>query len=228
MNEMPSAGGTSPMPRQGAGSVSLWIDWLKSPGDGRNMDEASRRLWERYFERLVALARRRLGGVGGKADGEDVALSAIETFFRRAGEGRFPRLDDRDGLWRLLMTITTRKAFNAMRAETRRPALDEQALAGGRHDAPGSPLDLTLGGEPGPAEAAEFSDLLRRLMSSLGRDDEREVARLKLQGHTNNDIGKLTGMSLRSVERKLTIVRAVWKEGFLEDVPGHDLTEEFR
>jgi hypothetical protein len=60
----------------------------------RNPD-AVRALWDRYFQRLVALAREKLrNGRCGMADGEDMALGAFESFCRRAAEGRFPDMTD--------------------------------------------------------------------------------------------------------------------------------------
>ena len=54
-------------------SVTDWIGRLKA-----GESAAAGRLWERYFERLVGLARIQLRGTPrGVADEEDVALSAL-------------------------------------------------------------------------------------------------------------------------------------------------------
>src|SRR5262249_53245000 len=88
------------------GSVTRWLPLLQA-GD----PAAVQQLWERYFRRLVGLARLKLRGAPCcAAYEEDVALSAFATFVRHAERGRFPALADRDGLWRLLVTITVRKA----------------------------------------------------------------------------------------------------------------------
>ena len=69
------------------GSVTHWINLLK--GGER---DAVQPLWERYFRRLVGLARARLQGAPrGPADEEDVALSAFNSFFGGVAKGRFPR-----------------------------------------------------------------------------------------------------------------------------------------
>src|SRR4051812_34565394 len=97
------------------GSVSRWIDRLPL-GD----PAAVRQLWQRYFHRLVSLARKKLAHAPrGMADEEDVALSAFDSFCRQAEQGRFPDLADRDGLWRLLVVMTGRKASHLRRDETR-------------------------------------------------------------------------------------------------------------
>src|SRR5262249_10982176 len=85
---------------------------LLPPGDAA----AAQPLWERYFERLVAFARGKLHGVSRRAaDEEDVALSAFHSFCRAAQ--RFPRLNDRDDLWQVLVMLTARKAFQERRGQ---------------------------------------------------------------------------------------------------------------
>jgi hypothetical protein len=65
------------------GSVSEWIRQLQA-GD----PQAAQKLWERYFDRLIALAHKGLRAVRRCAsDEEDVALSAFATFWRRAARG---------------------------------------------------------------------------------------------------------------------------------------------
>ena len=76
------------------GSVTGWVGDLAA-GD----PEAAQALWERYFDRLARLAKKRLAparGRGGAEDEEDAALSAFDSFCAGVACGRFPRLDDRD------------------------------------------------------------------------------------------------------------------------------------
>ena len=100
------------------GSVTRLIDMLK---EGDRL--AAQGLWERYFQRLVGLARARLARAPSPvADAEDVALSAFDSFYRRAERGEFPRLEDRDDLWQLLFVLTVRKAINLVRYQGRKSA----------------------------------------------------------------------------------------------------------
>jgi hypothetical protein len=95
------------------GSISIWIDRLKA-----GQDDAAAALWQRYFTRLVGLAHKRLAGVPYRDDeAEDVAASVFQSFFKRAGEGGFQRLDDRGDLWQILAVLATRKAISARRRE---------------------------------------------------------------------------------------------------------------
>src|SRR4051794_10940410 len=98
------------------GSISHHLRSLK---DGDR--EAVQPIWEAYYTRLVALARAQLQGLRRKAvaDEEDVALSAFDSFCRRAQMGVFPRLVDRDDLWQVLLVLTVRKARSLARRERR-------------------------------------------------------------------------------------------------------------
>src|SRR4051812_44388310 len=92
------------------GSVSHWISALKE-GDSA----AAQPLWERYYRQLLALARKKLRSTGRRAaDEEDVVQNAFHSFFRAVDQGRFPQLDDRDSLWRLLVVITANKALKQL------------------------------------------------------------------------------------------------------------------
>jgi DNA-directed RNA polymerase specialized sigma24 family protein len=181
--------------------------WIRGLGTSRHED-ASRRLWDRYFERLARLARGRLpAGAGGPVDGEDVALSVFDSFFRGAAEGRFDRLVGRDDLWRLLVTIAARKAHNAGRDELRlKRGGEAERLDGGI-------LDDLPDREPTPEFAALVAEETRRLFEKLANDSHRAVVRLKLEGCTNAEIARSLDCGLRTVERKLEVVRKRWLAG---------------
>ena len=199
------------MAADGENSVTQWVSDLKAGDRG----EAARLLWERYFERLARLAQARLrAGARGPADGEDVALSVFDSFFRGAAAGRFPELGNRDDLWRLLVTITARKAHNQRRDEGRQKrgggrVVGEGALAGA--DPVGDDfLAQVVGNEPTPEFAAMVADEYRRLFGSLADESLRVVALLKLEGHSNEEIAGSLDCGLRTVERKLDVIRKRW------------------
>ncbi len=101
-----------------AGSVTRWIGELKA-GDGKALQP----LWDRYYARLVERARAKLGAlrkVTPVNDEEDVPSSAFHSLYQGLREGRFPRLEDRDDLWRLLVHLAAWKAVDRHRAEHRR------------------------------------------------------------------------------------------------------------
>jgi DNA-directed RNA polymerase specialized sigma24 family protein len=194
------------------GSVSLWIGRLKS-GEG----QAAQDIWERYFRRLVGLARAKLGAAPRQAaDEEDVALSAFDSFCRGAEAGRFPRLDDRDDLWQLLVLLTARKASNLRRFETR------QKRGGGRvqHGSAlpdGDTVDdnvfaQLVDPEPTPQFAAQLAEECKRLLDGLGDDGLRAVALAKMEGYTNAEIAGRLGCVVTTVERRLKTIRRIWSQ----------------
>lgn len=180
--------------------------WIRGLGTSRH-EQASRRLWDRYFAEIATLARSRLRSVAeGPSDGEDVALSAFDSFFRGAAAGRFDRLDSREDLWRLLVTIASRKARNVRRDELRQKR-------GGLVDfANPEVLNEVAGDGLTPEFAALVADEARRLFESLADDSMREVVRLRLEGYTNAEIARALDCGLRTVERKLQVIRKRWAD----------------
>jgi DNA-directed RNA polymerase specialized sigma24 family protein len=194
-------------------SVTHWLDLLKS-GDR----DAVLPLWERYFHQLVARARAALDPAPRRAaDEEDIALSAFDSFCRGAEQGRFPRLDDRDDLWRLLLTITARKASHQVRNECRACRGGGKVTAAAdlpRTGAEDSQVELgwVVGSEPTPELAAQVAEECRRLLDKLGDDDLRSIAVWQMEGHTVEEIAVKLGRSERTVARKLVVIRDRWCE----------------
>jgi len=180
--------------------------------------DAARPLWERYFDRLVRLARSCLGAQVPQraADAEDVALSAFASFCRRAEQGQLPLLRDRDNLWPLLALITVRKAAELARQERR------QKRGGGKvrgesawlevagADAEEAGIEQVLEQEPTPAAAVAAAEECRRMLDSLADPSLRSVALWKLEGYSNEEIAARLGVVTRTVERKLRAIRQIW------------------
>jgi DNA-directed RNA polymerase specialized sigma24 family protein len=191
------------------GSVTGWLGQLRA-GD----PVAAQHLWERYFQRLVQLARQRLRGRGASgADEEDIALSAFASFCGHVEQGRWPQLQDRDNLWRLLVVLTARKASHLLRDERRLkrrgPAPASSPAAGDGQDVG---LDQLLSQEPSPAFAAQVADECRRLLQSLGDPALESVALWKMEGYTVEEIAQKLGCASRSVKRKLSLIRGRWEK----------------
>jgi RNA polymerase sigma factor (sigma-70 family) len=169
---------------------------------------AAEALWERFFPRLVALARKALAGRPQRAaDADDAAQSAFASFCLRVRAGEFA-VRDRDDLWNLLGVITRNKA----RAQARREAaakrgggrvVGEAALT--RPD--GSPLPLD---EAAAASAADFDQQCEELLSQL-EPELRQFAVLRLLGYRNREIAAMYDCTERKVERKLNLIRLRWQ-----------------
>jgi RNA polymerase sigma factor (sigma-70 family) len=198
-----------------AGSVTRLIGDLKA-GDPRAADE----LWKRYFHRIIGLAQakiRKLSSPGALVDEEDAAQSAFYSLCQGAAEGRFDKLGDRDDLWRLLVVLTSRKAADHHRRETRQKRGGGRVIAehdldlgdGSTDDRPRA-LEQIASTEPTPEFAAMLVEEFERRLSLLGKDSLRQIALLRMEGYSNEEIAAKTGCALRTVSRRLEMIRAAW------------------
>jgi RNA polymerase sigma factor (sigma-70 family) len=183
--------------------------------------QAAGALWERFFVRMLALARQRLHeGARRIADEEDVVVVAFERFLRGVRQGRFPRLADRDDLWAILFTLTMRQASQQLRDQGR-----EQRGGGAVRgssalmDRDGQAIDLP-DAEPGPAEAAVLQESMARLLSVLRDDELRQIAMARMEGYSNAEIAGQIGRSEVTVERRLKLIRQTWRRKGLAEGEG--------
>jgi DNA-directed RNA polymerase specialized sigma24 family protein len=205
------------MPPEEQGSVTRWLGELKA-GDAA----AAQPLWERYYARLVRLARARLRGTrrpGAVADEEDAALSAFDSFCAGIAHDRFPRLADRDDLWRLLVVITARKAGAQSRRGRRQKRGGDRVFAEADLDldadesaAGFAGLGQVVGPEPTPEFAAMVTEQYRLLLENLGDDALRQVALWRMEGYTSDEIAERLGCARRTVARRLDLIRKIWLE----------------
>lgn len=186
------------------------LDKLKN-GD----EDAVQKLWEDYFHRLVALARKRLGALPRRdSDEEDVAISAMFSFYGGMAKGRF-ELADRDELWRLLATITARKANRRFRKQAmlnrNGAAVRGESIFLGRGE---QTPEANLAGQAAEERAPEFdlmmSESCNELLAALPDEKLRTIALLRLEGLSNREIADKLDCVERSVERKLKRIRDYW------------------
>lgn len=188
-------------PSDPTGSVTRFFGQLRS-GD----TAAAEALWERFFPRLVGLARKTLAGKPQRvADADDAALSAFASFCVRVKAGEF-QIADRSDLWNLLGVITARKARRQARRET------AEKRGGGQVVGEGG-LALPLEEAGGVESDVEFDLHCEELLAKL--DPElREFAVLRLLGYRNKEIAELHDCTERKVERKLNLIRLKWEAEF--------------
>src|SRR5262249_17746531 len=144
-----------------------------------------------------------------------VALSAFQSFHDGVQRGRFPRLEDRNDLWRVLLMLTRQKALNLITREhcEKRGGGKVQhfsALAGQQTGSEADAFVNLLGSDPTPEFAAELTEECQRLLDSLNNDLLRSVAVWKMEGYTNEEIAAKLGRSESTVERKLNLIRRIW------------------
>jgi DNA-directed RNA polymerase specialized sigma24 family protein len=192
------------------GSITALLEHLQA-GD----HEAAQPLWERYYPRLVGLARERLRGTQRRvADEEDVALSAFDSLCRGVEQGRFPQLKDRDGLWALLVLITVRKAADLVQYNRRErrgggQVRGDSAWAGRNGDAGADGLADIAAGDPTPDVAVQLAEEFQLLLDRLDSDELRRIAVWKLEGYTNAEIADRIGCAQVSVQRRLRLIRKI-------------------
>jgi len=181
--------------------------------------DAQAGLWDRYYHKLVRLACTKLQGMGKiPNDAEDVAVNAFQSFYKAAEAGRFPNLADRDELWRLLFQMTARKAIDHVRHENR------ECRGGGRVQGESvltSPDDAdnlmglanVIGDEPTPEFAILMTERCDELLQKLAAEHEQlpAIAEDKLAGFSNSEIAERQNCGLRTVERRLALIKDIWK-----------------
>jgi DNA-directed RNA polymerase specialized sigma24 family protein len=192
-------------------SVTHWIDGLRA-----GSDESAQQLWERYFAQLTQLAGERLPpSVRRDFDEEDVALSAFHSLCEGVRHAKYPELNDRGNLWSLLVVITARKAMRRMRSATAKKrgggkVMGESVFQDASADHPGAAINQIIGREPTPEFALEVCEESERLMDLLPDDDMRKLVLLKLEGCSNKEAASQLGCGLRTIERRLGLIRNIW------------------
>jgi len=188
--------------------------WLLGARAGESA--AAQEIWQRYFARLVQLAREKLPAHVKRAfDEEDVAHSALRCFLHGIAQDRYPQLSDRHGLWNLLVVITARKARAYLRRQNRAKrgggqVQGETAFLRPDDDALG--IDQVLGAGPTPAFASQVAEECQRLLDVLGDATLQTIAVLKMEGHTVDEIAARLGSTKRTIERRLHIIRKTWEQ----------------
>ena len=191
--------------------VTQWMVHLKH-GD----ELAAGRLWDEYFTKLTRLAKRKLEGMPLRdADEEDVAISAMHSFCMGMASHRFDALHNRNDLWKLLVTITARKAT----AKLRKHYAQKRGSGGIRGEsifiqADGDERDggigNILGSEPTPELATDVAENCQVMLDQLGDETLRQVALLTLEGWRTEEIAQKFDCARRTIERKLERIRKIW------------------
>ena len=176
--------------------------------------DAEHDLWNRCFPDLVRLANQRLQGIRRAVeDEEDVAAEALKSFFSAIRRDRYPDLAGRDSLWQLLYRITEYKVINVIPRHDRQPTV----VGGSVLNAIAAPDEYTI-----PVDDADNGDLnsrvatimteeVRRLLGLLEDAELETIALRKLEGYTNEEIANELDCSIRTVERRLNLIREKWQ-----------------
>lgn len=188
--------------------VTLWLDALRTADAA-----AAQKLWNHFVARLYEMGRKKLRPDTRRVyDEEDAAQSAFHSVCAGVAAGRFPDLHDRDSLWNLLLTITSRKVADRvrhdhqLRRDTRR-TLTEAVFTQSGDDSARPVLEALVAREPSPELAAEFVETCESLFQSLDDPDLRQVVVLRMECYTDEEIAERLNWSRRTVQRRLEIIR---------------------
>jgi DNA-directed RNA polymerase specialized sigma24 family protein len=188
----------------GTGAITQWLARLKN-GDVT----AAASLWEEFRRRLKGLVRPDAAPwiTGGAWDESDVALSAFALFCRALGEGRYQEVSGREDLWRLLATITLRKARDRARSmRTRKRGGDVLTVARDTEA-----LDELACPLPTPDMQVLLNEECGRLLDLLPSTDLRTLALLRLEGYSNEEAAQSMGYTRRTIQRMLALIRRLWE-----------------
>jgi RNA polymerase sigma-70 factor (ECF subfamily) len=173
----------------------------------RNGDQqAATELFQRYADRLIALARSRMPDkLGQRVDAEDVVQSVYRSFFAGARAGRY-ELQRGGDLWRLLVTITHHKLSHQREQHSRkkRAIQRERTLTGADNQVTVDPPLLAR--EPSPLEVVALVDEVEEIMRGL-KPQQRRMLELRLLGYNVFEIAAETQSGERTVRRFLEHLR---------------------
>jgi RNA polymerase sigma-70 factor (ECF subfamily) len=179
--------------------------------------DAARQIVDRYLDRLLTLARRRISQrLASRVDPEDIVQSVFRTFFGRVKDGQFV-FADQDDLCKLLMRITLHKTLRQVayhKAAKRDPNMETPH---GEHHH--EQLMALFDEEPTQEATVAFLDQLEHFLAQL-RPQEREILEMRLQGNSNEEIASKLGIYDRKIRRVIEHVRAIaQKEGLTPGDP---------
>ena len=191
------------------GVVTQWIVRLKQ-GD----EDAAAEIWNRFRKQILGYAKSRLARVSARqrfSDEDDLANSVFFCLLKGIDEGRFNQLSSSEDLWKLIVKITCNKAVDVVRKEN----ADRRGGGSVRGESVFSAEGNGLDGAPGsfgeiPSPHA-LEQTFQELLQELPDDVLRQIAKLQLQGYTQEEIATELEISVSSIQRKLGLIRKKWR-----------------
>ena len=154
-----------------------------------------------------------------------MATIAFTAFFQGIEQQRIPKLDDRDDLWQVLLMLAERRAADLVRREKaqRRGTGTIRGEAEVNQGMSTTGRAAGFDGLPGPSPTPQTVDglaaVIRERWEGLGDETLGRIAVDKLQGYTNPEIAERAGIALRSVERKLQLIKSILRKDLLSPKP---------
>ena len=199
------------MPDAEDGSITRWMIGVKG-GDLA----AAQPLWERYFARMVELARVRLraSGPGRRQRRGRCRALRLRQPLRGVGPGTIPPtgrprrpLAAARGHHHAEGPGAGRGKYRQKRGGGLVRAASEFADNGDGDD--DDLLSQAVGSEPTPEFAVMVAEEYRRLLDRLDDDVLRKVAVFRMEGYTTDAIADQLGCARRTVARQLALIRRI-------------------
>jgi DNA-directed RNA polymerase specialized sigma24 family protein len=174
-------------------------------------EEACAELWRSVYERIVTYASGRVSLRDQRiADEEDIAQSAMNSFFRAAEAGRLKTLTNSHELWRILITMMARKSH----AFQQRQAAEKRGDGLVRGD---SVFHLVAEGRVNVTSITAPHRLVDELLSecreridALPDEVLRTIAVKRMEGYEVTEIAAEMSLSVATIKRKLARIRDLW------------------
>jgi hypothetical protein len=143
-------------------------------------------------------------------DEEDVAQSTFRTVYLAVMNGKYPDIEDRRDLWRLLLVSTLNRVRRHHRdSHTLKRSVNELVT----QDQSRRRLIMEISG---PDAQAEMADLIETLFRRLDQEDPtgelRQIALLKLEEHSASAIARRLKRRKNHVLQRIRLIRILWEE----------------
>ena len=177
-------------------------------------ESAARDLFDKYCERWMKLAKRRIGQrMASRFDPEDVIQSAFRTFFTRVKNDEFT-FEAEDDLFKLLVRLTVRKTLRRIEHHSAAKRNPNSEAAQRTDDV--EPFSLIASRAVTPDMEVALIDEFQLFIGDLPELD-RKVIELKIQGYTTVEIAEKVGSYERKVRRVLERIEKLSAAGDAEE-----------
>lgn len=188
--------------------------WMAGVRAGKQ--DAIAKVFNRFVNRLIALARTRLDTrIRQKEDPEDVVQSVFRSFFRRHANEEID-VRSEDSLWTVLTVIAVRKCANRNRHYQAECRDVRREIPGGSSSEDPNVMWEPPARDPSPEEAVMLTETVEELMRRLTKTD-RQILELVLQGLNDSQISAQVGLAIRTVRRVRTLTKKHLKRMREED-----------
>lgn len=186
-------------------------EWLLQLQMGEK--EAIQKVWEAFSDKLLQVASGQLLQLGSRpsfSDGDDILASVFESIWEASRQGRLKSITNVDELLWLLLAMTRRKCID----HTRR--MSSARRGGGKapyslNDAKGLFAEIVVA-PPDPEYASDLDEHYLWILEQLPDPTLRKVAVLRMEGLSMEETAAEMRLALSTVQRKLKIVRRIFKE----------------